>query len=113
MGNLSCTSERFPIKVQYKNGVIVNIRPAVWYSDKTDYPVFECLEDFLAALEQTIYKYHDTNKLAENWAERLQKSYKSFYGIELNIPRWNDVKSKYDKKVTPKKKQQNKKASSK
>uniref|UniRef100_A0AB33IXK6 NgoBV family restriction endonuclease n=1 Tax=Prevotella sp. GTC17254 TaxID=3236794 RepID=A0AB33IXK6_9BACT len=94
---ISCTSERFPIKVQYKNKTIVNIRPAVWYSENTDYFVFECLEDFLAALEQTIYKYHDTNNIAENWADRLSKSYKKFYGIDLDIPRWNDVKSKYIK----------------
>ena len=36
---ISCMSERFPIKVQYMNGAIVNIRPATWYSDSKEYPV--------------------------------------------------------------------------
>ncbi len=91
---ISCTSERFPIKVQYRNKVIVNIRPATWYSSNST-PVFESLEHFLAALEQTIYKYHDTNQLAENWLDRVVESYYKFYKIKLNIPRWNDIKQKY------------------
>ncbi|MGL5681717.1 MAG: NgoBV family restriction endonuclease [Marinifilaceae bacterium] len=92
---ISSPSEKWPIKVQYKNKVIVNIRPAVWYSDKTDFSVFKSLEHFLAALEQTIYKYHDTNSLADNWSEKLCKSYKNFYKKDLIIPRWNDIKNEY------------------
>ncbi len=92
---ISSPSEKWPIKVQYKNKVIVNLRPAVWYSKNVDYPTFKSLEDFLAALEQTIYKYHDTNSLAENWSDRLCESYKRFYNRELNIPRWNDIKKDY------------------
>ncbi|MBP1616084.1 MAG: nlaIVR [Bacteroidetes bacterium] len=96
---ISCTSERYPIKVQYKNKVIVNLRPAIWYSNKTDYPTFDCLGDFLAALEETIFNYHDTRStVAEGWSKKLSKSYKAFYGIDLNIPRWYDVKDKYKKK---------------
>lgn len=92
---ICCTSQRFPIKVQYKNNAIVNIRPATWYSDRAEFKPFESLEDFLAALEQTIYKYHDTNHLAENWSDRVINSYKRHYGVELEIPRWNDIKHKY------------------
>lgn len=92
------TSSVWPIKVQYKNKVIVNIRPSTWYSENSDYPSFESLEDFLAALEETIYRYHDTrSSIAEHWSERLCKSYKAHYGRELLIPRWNDIKSKYIK----------------
>ena len=93
------TSSIWPVKVQYKNDVIVNIRPSVWYSANTDYLPFECLEDFLAALEETIYKYHDTRStIAEHWSEKLCKSYKKYYGKELVLPRWNDIKRKYIKK---------------
>lgn len=93
---ICCTSSVWPIKVQYKNKVIVNIRPSTWYSDNTDYPSFTCLEDFLSALEETIYKYHDTRStIAEHWSERLCASYKAHYGKELILPRWNDIKSKY------------------
>ena len=45
------TSSTWPVKVQYKNKVIVNIRPSVWYSDRADFSPFESLEDFLAAIE--------------------------------------------------------------
>lgn len=96
---ICCPSQKWPIKVQDKSGVIFNIRPAVWYSDKKDFPCFESLEHFLAALEQTIYSYHDTNYLAEKWSENLIKSYKDFYGVELQIPRWMDIKKYYSKRT--------------
>ena len=94
---ICCPSKKWPIKVQDKSGVIFNIRPAIWYSEKTDYSCFESLEHFLAAIEQTIYKYHDTNHLAERWSEDVIKAYKNFYGVELQIPRWMDIKAQYEK----------------
>lgn len=92
---IACTSAAWPLKVQCKRGVINNIRPATWYSERSDFRPFDCLEDFLAALEQTIYKYHDTNNLADHWSERLCDSYFKYYGKKLNLPRWMDVKHKY------------------
>ena len=92
---ITCTSAAWPLKVQCKRGVINNIRPATWYSERSDFRPFDCLEDFLAALEQTIYKYHDTNNLADHWSERLCDSYFKYYGKKLNLPRWMDVKHKY------------------
>ena len=92
---IACTSSAWPLKVQCKRGVINNIRPATWYSERSDFRPFDCLEDFLAALEQTIYKYHDTNNLADHWSERLCESYFKYYGKKLNLPRWMDVKHKY------------------
>ena len=89
------TSERWSIKVQCKSGVINNIRPAVWYSDRVGFPAFDCLEDFLAAIEQTVYKYKGTNHLAETWLDNVKASYKRFYGVELDVPRWMDIKHKY------------------
>lgn len=87
-----------PIKVQEKSKVIYNIRPATWYAEQTEYPVFECLEDFLAAIEQTLYDYSQTRStLAEGWAKDLCKAYREHYGKELNLPRWYDIKEKYIK----------------
>ncbi len=64
----------------------------------TDYPSFECLEDFLAAMEETIYRYHDTRStIAEHWSEKLCRSYEAHYGKKLKLPRWNDTKEKYIK----------------
>ena len=92
------TSSTWPVKVQYKNKVIFNIRPSVWYSDRADFSPFESLEDFLAALEETIYQYPDTRTtLALHWKEKLMKSYQNHYGRTLNIPRWYDIKHKYVK----------------
>lgn len=92
------TSSTWPVKVQYKNKVIVNIRPSVWYSDRADFSPFESLEDFLAAIEETIYQYPDTRTtIALHWKEKLMKSYQNHYGCTLNIPRWYDIKHKYVK----------------
>jgi type II restriction enzyme len=95
---ISSPSEKWPIKVQDKKGIIFNIRPAVWYSDNTDYPNFECLEDFLAALEEVIYTYPDTHLKGATWKKEMIQSYKDYYGVELNIPRWMDIKEKYARK---------------
>ncbi|MCM1076493.1 MAG: NgoBV family restriction endonuclease [Bacteroides sp.] len=95
---ISSPSEKWPIKVQDKKGIIFNIRPAVWYSDKTEYPNFDCLEDFLAALEEVIYTYPDTHSKGATWKKELIQSYHECYGITLNIPRWMDIKDKYEKR---------------
>lgn len=95
---ISVVSEKWPIKVQDKKGVIFNIRPAVWYSNKTKYSPFDCLEDFLSAIEELIYIYPETHLQAATWKKQLIGSYKQHYGVELNIPRWMDIKHKYNKK---------------
>ena len=98
---ICCSSDKWPIKVDCKSTVITTIRPSSWYSDKNDFPSFECLEDFLAALDETIFKYHDTRAtVAEGWSKKLCESYKKHYGIDLVIPRWYDIKDKYKKKKT-------------
>lgn len=89
-------SGSWPVKVQYKNKVIVNIRPATWYSDRTEFRPFNSLEHFLSAMEETIYRYPDTRvTIALHWKEKLVKSYKKHYGKTLNIPRWSDIEEEY------------------
>lgn len=89
-------SSTWPVKVQYKNKVIVNIRPATWYSEHADFKPFECLEDFLSAMEETIYQYPDTRvTIALNWKKNLERSYERHYGRQLSIPRWGDISDKY------------------
>lgn len=92
---LCCSSANRPIKVQEKKNVIYNIRPSVWYGNHSNFPTFESLEDFLAAIEQTIYDYNQTRPIAENWLKNLKESYKKFYGVSLNVPRWYDIQDKY------------------
>lgn len=91
--------ENFPINLQIKEGVIHKIRPGVWYSERaTDYSIFTCLEDFISAIEETTFKEPKLrSSVASTWLAVFQKNYKKWYGKELKIPRWNDIKDKYDK----------------
>lgn len=88
----------YPINLQVKDGVIHKIRPGVWYSKKaTDYAIFDCLEDFICAIEETTFKEPKLrDSVASTWLAKFQRNYKTRYGYELNIPRWNDIKNKYD-----------------
>lgn len=90
--------ENYPINLQVKEGVIHKIRPGVWYSERvTDYAIFDCLEDFISAIEETTFKEPKLrSSVASTWLAVFQRNYKAWYGEELNIPRWNDIKDKYD-----------------
>lgn len=90
--------ENYPINLQVKDGVIHKIRPGVWYSNKVkDYKTFESLEDFISALEETTFKEPKLrDSVASTWLSKFNKAYKARYGKELNVPRWNDIKDKYD-----------------
>lgn len=91
------TSDQWPINVQFKNGMVHKIRPAKWYSNSqaTRYKPFDCLEDFLSAIEETVYKNPETRNQIIGWKERMEESYYKFYGKRIMIPRWMDVKDKY------------------
>ena len=90
--------ENYPINLQVKEGVIHKIRPGVWYSERvTDYAIFDRLEDFISAIEETTFKEPQLrSSVASTWLAVFQRNYKAWYGEELNIPRWNDIKDKYD-----------------
>ena len=90
--------ENYPINLQVKEGVIHKIRPGVWYSERvTDYAIFNCLEDFISAIEETTFKEPKLrSSVASTWLAVFQRNYKAWYGEELNVPRWNDIKDKYD-----------------
>ncbi len=98
--------ENYPINLQVKDGVIHKIRPGVWYSERaTDYAIFESLEDFISAIEETTFKEPKLrDSMASTWLAVFQKNYKARNGVELNVPRWNDIKDKYDR-VTDKKRE--------
>lgn len=89
-----------------KEGVIHKIRPGVWYSERvTDYAIFESLEDFISAMEETTFKEPKLrSSVASTWLAVFLRNYKAWCGEELNVPRWNDIKDKYDL-VTDKKRE--------
>lgn len=98
--------ENYPINLQVKDGVIHKIRPGVWYSERiTDYAIFESLEDFISAIEETTFREPKLrDSVASTWLPKFHRNYKARYGKELDVPRWNDIKDKYDL-VTDKRKE--------
>lgn len=88
--------ENWPLNLQVKQGQVHKIRPGVWYSERPrDFYMFRKLEDFVAAMEETVYQNPKTRENAALWKNSFIKNYKEFYGIKLNIPRWNEISDKY------------------
>ncbi|MBR4436025.1 MAG: NgoBV family restriction endonuclease [Clostridia bacterium] len=86
------------INLQVKQGVVHKIRPGVWYSTKTgNIPMFACLEDFISAIEETVYQNPKTHDSAATWKKKFVSSYERYYGKKLTIPRWSDIEDKYQK----------------
>lgn len=85
------------LNLQVKQNVVHKIRPGVWYSNRPgNIPMFQCLEDFISAVEETVYQNPKTHENAATWKRNFLESYKKFYGVQLNIPRWNDIVDKYN-----------------
>lgn len=78
-----------------------NRGPGIWYAEdtaRTDYTVFESLEDFISAIEETVFQNPKTHNNAGTWKATFLRSYKQETGIDLSIPRWSEIKDKYDLK---------------
>lgn len=85
----------WPINLQIKEGIVHKIRPAKWFGRTTKFPIYESIEDFLAAIEETIYQNKDTRDDISWWKQQMSENYKLFYGKEITIPRWIEIKDKY------------------
>lgn len=88
--------DEWPINLQVKANVVHKIRPGVWYSTKKGIPMFRCLEDFLAAIEETVFQNPKTHEIAGTWKRNFQKNYERFYGKKIDFPRWTDIKDRYE-----------------
>ena len=53
--------------------------------------MFRSLEDFLSAVEQTVWQNPDTRIHSASWKREFLASYETFYGKKLTIPRWDDI----------------------
>lgn len=88
--------EDWAINLQVKQGVVHKIRPGVWYSNKVGkFKMFECLEDFISAVEETVYQNPKTHENASSWKRQFLSSYERYYGKRLSVPRWDDIADKY------------------
>jgi len=91
---ITCSSGDWPIKLQVKQNVVHKIRPGVWYGNP-NFPPFETMEDFVSAIEQTVWQNPKTRELSGTWLRKFIESYETFYGVKLTIPRWSDIENHY------------------
>lgn len=87
--------DKWPINLQVKQNVVHKIRPGVWYNKPKNYYIFRRLEDFIAAIEETVYRNPKTRENAGTWQENFIESYEEYYGKKLDIPRWYDIEDSY------------------
>lgn len=85
----------WPINLQIKKGTVHKIRPAKWYGKSKTFHTYENLEDFLSAMEETVYKNKDTHDDGPEWLSTTINNYEKYYNIKLSIPRWNEIAEKY------------------
>ena len=91
--------EGWSINLQVKQGVVHKIRPGVWYSDRPgNIPMFITMEHFIAAIEEAVYQNPKTHESAATWKKNFIDSYRKFYGVKLDIPRWQEIASQYEVK---------------
>jgi len=72
---IACASKRAPIKIQWKQGIPTNIRPATWYARDPVYPVFRERKDFVVALEQLINVSPQCENIRKNWLKNVENRY--------------------------------------
>ena len=87
--------ENWPINLQIKQKVIHKIRPGTWFKNPQKYYTFRSLEDFIAAIEETVYQNPKTHNIAGDWKQKFLASYESYYGTKLLIPRWSEIADSY------------------
>lgn len=88
--------DKWPLNLQIKQNVVHKIRPGVWYSTKQgSMPMFRSLEDFVSAIEETVYKNPKTREISGVWLNDFLNAYEKFYGVRLRIPRWRDIVEEY------------------
>ncbi len=78
-------SSTYPLKVQEKKKIIYNIRPVNWYSEKSQFKPFGSKETFLAALNETRYKYSVTRYDNSHWLDKVLKNYAAHTGVSLTL----------------------------
>lgn len=76
-------SERSPLKIQWKQGVPVNIRPATWYSNKAKYKPFQSRLEFVTAIKKVLDTSSVSAGLQKDWITKVSKKYKIQTGNEL------------------------------
>ena len=87
--------KEWPLNLQIKKNVVQKIRPGVWYSNGSR-RMFDSMEDFVSAVDQTVWQNPATRRDSGTWLKRFTSNYEDFYGKRISIPRWDDIKHKYE-----------------
>lgn len=77
---IASASDRSVLKIQWKQNQAFNIRPGVWYSDRTAYPVFESRLAFVQAID-TVQKTLPNQ--VPKWLDKVVKNYRDSTGQQL------------------------------
>ena len=73
-------SKRSPVKIQWKQGDPVNIRPATWYSAKSKFTPFETRKEFVDSLSQVIGMARIDQNIQRNWHNVVSENYTATTG---------------------------------
>jgi hypothetical protein len=89
--------ENWPLNLQIKDKVVHKIRPCTWYSKgkSIKYKPFEKLEDFVSAIEQTVYQNPKTREKSGEWLILFMRSYENKYRTRMIVPRWKEIEENY------------------
>ena len=82
---LACPSGTYPLKVQEKKQVIYNIRPSIWYSERSSFRPFDTKELFLEALNETRHRYPQTRHTNAHWLANVLSNYQLHTGVSLSV----------------------------
>ena len=87
----------WPLNLQIKANVVHKIRPGKFYGEgrRGSHPMFRSMEDFLSAVEATVYQNPKTHDTAGRWKRNFLRSYEMYYGQKIKIPRWDDIEDTY------------------
>lgn len=80
---IACASERSPLKIQWKQGIPVNIRPATWYSRRTKFPVFASRLDFVKAIKAVLDTSSVSAGIQKDWFKKVATTYEAQTGQPL------------------------------
>jgi len=78
------SSDRFPLKTQVKQDVIVNIRPVTWYSYRCRFRHFRSRNEFVNAIHQTLQQYPMRAATADDWLRAVSSNYEFHTGHTLS-----------------------------
>lgn len=80
---ITCPSERYAVRTQTKQDVIVNIRPANWTSNNAQFKPFNSRKEFVKALHDTLMAYPYRQDVSKDWYDEVAENYKLHTGQEL------------------------------